>query len=574
MHRAPRGAILALLLIVAAWARAAAQTAERAYCNIVAVEHKALTNAVQVTIRADGLMAPDIQSRQFFNIDAARMGRWDKMGKRISVIPIRINNARSRVGSIVHVGVYPVSHVEVSVPPEAAEGIGVDIRIVLHKPAVTREIRLAHDRWNFQAQGENPPFISIEQSQDRRSIVVVVVSDRRVPEPPKRRALDATAPSALDVRLDRGKLTVYALNTSLRALLQAIGSAASRTIVVDPGLDRGVSLYLDHVDLDEALQTIRMAYGLSVEARGDTRLVTDAAAGVGRSFSGTAFASVPLQYISAKAARDSLPDFLLNHVQTDAERNALTVVGSPELVEKVRADLVALDKPIPLVEVRMALVEFSDSRAFETAVSGRLQWPGGSLEIRNEGQVTFSSLGRSEVDFTSTLQSLTTASQARIRAETTTVVLSGRTARLFSGQRRQMPSQYFDFWRRRLETRILTLNYGTLVEVTPWTSGEGIVIAQVRAEVSNVTEVDRATGNPTLSRRSAESTVRLQDGETIMIGGLEQEQDSRTGHALGLAGLLSRRDDIRSRPRLAVFLTAKTIKGSIRQAPQQTEERP
>jgi len=137
-----------------------------------------------------------------------------------------------------------------------------------------------------------------------------------------------------------------------------------------------------------------------------------------------------------------------------------------------------------------------------------------------------------------------------------------------------MPSQYFDFWRRRLETRILTLNYGTLVEVTPWTSGEGIVIAQVRAEVSNVTEVDRATGNPTLSRRSAESTVRLQDGETIMIGGLEQEQDSRTGHALGLAGLLSRRDDIRSRPRLAVFLTAKTIKGSIRQAPQQTEERP
>ncbi len=110
----------ALLLVVvcalgAVSPGAPAQRRERAYCNLTAIESERLPNAVKIVLRSDGLMAPDIQSRDFFNVDAARMGRWDRMGKRITVIPIRIRNARSQVGSIVNVGVYAVSHVEISV---------------------------------------------------------------------------------------------------------------------------------------------------------------------------------------------------------------------------------------------------------------------------------------------------------------------------------------------------------------------------------------------------------------------------------------------------------------------------
>ncbi len=42
--------------------------------------------------------------------------------------------------------------------------------------------------------------------------------------------------------------------------------------------------------------------------------------------------------------------------------------------------------------------------------------------------------------------------------------------------------------------------------------------------MSNVSEVDPATGLPVLSARSTETTVRVMDGETVMIGGLRQRQ--------------------------------------------------
>ncbi len=535
---------------------------QRAYCNITAVESKRLTNAVQVTIKADGLMAPDIQSRDLFNVDAARMGRRDKMGKRITEIPIRIWNARSQVGSIANIGIYPVSHVEVTVPPEAVEGIGVHIRVVLYKPAMTREVRLPGDRWSFDATGESPPFISIEQSQDRRAIIILVTSDRRtLPPAPPRRVPDP-ARAVLQVTSERGLISIYARDIGIQDLMREIGRAAGVSITAAGTLDRSVSVSLDIAPLEEALRCIAMTCGASLVPRDGGYYLADSSISDTSAYYGSSFAEIPLRYITASAARDSLPDLLLAHVQVDPGRNSLTVVGSPEMVDKVRRDLEQLDQPVPAVEVTTTVAEFQTTSDLIQALGARFIWKGGTTSLADMSDIVFSSVSATPQELALTLRALETRGRVHLRSQSRTVVLNGRTARLFLGRTKQIAAQYFDFWTNSLETRILTVRYGTTLEVTPWTSGRGVILTHMRSESSDVVETERVTGNPTLAQRSAETTVRLNEGETLFVGGLDMSQTDASNRALlGSSWSYPRGRAIRE-SRLAIFVTVRTVEGS------------
>lgn len=80
------------------------------------------------------------------------------------------------------------------------------------------------------------------------------------------------------------------------------------------------------------------------------------------------------------------------------------------------------------------------------------------------------------------------------------------------------------------------IDAGIKLEMTPWTGGDGEIIADVHSEVSVMSAPDPVTGLPTLSSRTASTTVRVKDGETIVIGGLDQMQDYYTTHKIPILG--------------------------------------
>jgi hypothetical protein len=556
-------AVCGLFCLAAMTFAPSAGAQQRAYCHITSIESQRLVNAVQVTIRADGLMRTDIQSSDLFNTDAARMGAWEKMGKRVLEIPIRVLNARSKVGSITNVGIYPVSHVEVTVPPESLEGIGVNVRIFLYQPAITREVRTSNDRWNFGAPGEKGPFISIEQSQDRRSIVVIVTSDRRTPTAEKRRVPADPERRILEVSASDGNVAVHAVDADLRELARELGRVAQVPIATAATLERTVSMCLDSVTLDQALDAIAMTYGLSLERIAGAYYIADGDVRDLSAYHGSDFAEIPIRNLSAMTVRNCLPDVMLGYVHADAGRNALTVAGPRELVEKVRSDVAKLDAPVPMVEVSATAVEFEDTADLSALINGRIAWPGGTLDLTaGGGDIAYSSLGTGPSDLEASLHGLLRTGRARLRSQTRSVVMNGGTATLFVGREQRLATQYYDFWSQTFEARILTLRFGTSLRVTPWTAGRGFITATVRAEVSNVTDTEPVTGNPTVAQRMAETTVRLADGETLYVGGLDVAQDTGMRRSALMGGLLYPQARGRSGSRLGVFVTARTVVGS------------
>ncbi|MEM7488786.1 MAG: type II secretion system secretin GspD [Pseudomonadota bacterium] len=68
---------------------------------------------------------------------------------------------------------------------------------------------------------------------------------------------------------------------------------------------------------------------------------------------------------------------------------------------------------------------------------------------------------------------------------------------------------------------------GVIFEVTPRINSSGSVILDINQEVSTIGATDASTGNPIISERSISSSIAVDSGETIALGGLFEKSDSR-----------------------------------------------
>jgi type II secretory pathway component GspD/PulD (secretin) len=114
------------------------------------------------------------------------------------------------------------------------------------------------------------------------------------------------------------------------------------------------------------------------------------------------------------------------------------------------------------------------------------------------------------------------------------------------------------------------VDVGVKLSVTPLTGGNDEITVRIAPEVSNITELDLQSGLPVLSTRSADTTVRVQDGETIAIGGLTLNKEQSTNRKIPILGDLPLVGGLfRSRSRnivqteLVVFVTPRILPPSV-----------
>ena len=120
---------------------------------------------------------------------------------------------------------------------------------------------------------------------------------------------------------------------------------------------------------------------------------------------------------------------------------------------------------------------------------------------------------------------------------------------------------------------------GVILRVTPRINSGGLVTCDVEQEVSSVSS-DSLTGvlTPTISIRKIRSTVSVQSGQTVALGGLisETRNDNNTGlpglsRVPVVGALFGTQDEGLTRTELIVFLTPRVI-GSAEDARDVTQE--
>ncbi|TAK08263.1 hypothetical protein EPO44_02870, partial [bacterium] len=156
---------------------------------------------------------------------------------------------------------------------------------------------------------------------------------------------------------------------------------------------------------------------------------------------------------------------------------------------------------------------------------------------------------------------------ARIQVGSEVPILTGTTSTFVAGQQ-PLTSNSIQY-----------RNTGTILTIIPQVNSQGLVNLQVKQEVSKVSESNLgATGSPTFDTRDAETTAVVQDGESLVIGGIIDETKSRSRTGIPylmdipvLGRFFGKTEDKVNRTELVVLITPHVIR-NVEEARSVTDE--
>lgn len=532
--------------------------AQNSYTTITKVEVTTLSNAVQIRVKADGLL-------QYRYADLSG-----------PLMFLQFPGARNGTGkNFFNVNSFPVSSIQLSTPREAVNGIGVNMDIknfIVTQGSVTATPDSQGVLFTIQSNR------TIETKKAASTGTDAKTDDAKTDETKTSGTKADAAKAAVDkdkpdtstqVDFANGLLSLRAVSVDINELMAAIARKTGLSVAVDDAVSdptpRKISLSLRDVTPSSAITSIAAASGLAVSLRDGIYMMSEGAATDLASYNLSGTASFRLQNTQAGTASALLPNFLSPFVKVNPEQNAVVVTAPSQMLSKIGLDLQRLDVPPPQILIEAIAVELTDSSDTDLGLLiGNPDRTSFSSVDATTGSLTYNTIGTLPRTFEVNLRALELKGRARVRARPRMAVINGRTANIFIGAQRFILTQFEQFGQN--QNRIQSVDVGVKLQVTPLTGGNGEITTRLVPEVSNITELDLQSGLPVLSSRRAETTVRVKSGETIAIGGLTLDQDQITNRKIPflgdlplLGGLFRGKKRSTSRTELVVFITPRIL---------------
>lgn len=262
--------------------------------------------------------------------------------------------------------------------------------------------------------------------------------------------------------------------------------------------------------------------------------------GISNSFSRNAMSSATARdsaQLTPSSSTQDAPGSL--KIVPNVENNALLIYATPAEFFVIEGAMKRLDVvPIQvLIEASLAEVSLTDDLRYG------LQWAfegsTGSVVLSEDssGSVAqsfpgFSYLFTGRQDIRAVLNALDTVTDVNVISSPKLLVLNNREAELQIGD--QVPvtvqsSVSTSGDSSPIVNSVELRDTGVILRITPRVNKSGLVLLDVAQEVSDV--VPTTTSNidsPTIQQRRLSSTVAVRDGETIALGGLIRDSQSRT----------------------------------------------
>ncbi len=353
--------------------------------------------------------------------------------------------------------------------------------------------------------------------------------------------------------------TVYAVNINAHELLTTFAADAHLQLIVDDTVKRNLTINVVDKAPREVLQVIVDAYGFSWAEVEGVHIISEGMPRTPSSYLLSDIASVTTKYVAPHQAQKLFPLFLQGHIKVNTDQNAVVLSGPQAVLDKFREDVEQFDVPAAQIMLDVNVVEFTnvDTDTF----AAMLGYSNANLGITTDsltGQLTLNAVVDLSTAFFSQLQALVEERQARVRANPRIATVSGQSATIFIGQEQYLTAPVGGTGN--------SISAGVRLTMTPLTGGGGEIILDLNEEVSTLSAPDSVTGLPTKTTRTARTTVRVRDGQTIVIGGLRQVESRSVRRAIPILseipiiGDLFRSKKIQETTvDLAIFVTARLL---------------
>jgi general secretion pathway protein D len=279
----------------------------------------------------------------------------------------------------------------------------------------------------------------------------------------------------------------------------------------------------------------------------------------------------------AKKGGDSLAMTDTVKVIADKDNNALLIMANAADYESIESAIRKLDV-VPrqvLIEVTIAEITLKDELRYGlewyftsgSKISGKLDTGASGIAQLVPG---FSAVFTGKAgDIRGILNALATDSKLKVLSSPHITVTDNQKATIKVGDR--VPTISQTQTAAATTTGVIsTVQYietGIMLNVTPRVNAGGLVGLEITQEVSNATSTTTSgIDSPTIQSRSAQSTVTIQSGETLVMAGLIREEQNDASSGLPglsriplLGGLFGNQSSSENRTELIILITPRVM---------------
>ncbi len=252
----------------------------------------------------------------------------------------------------------------------------------------------------------------------------------------------------------------------------------------------------------------------------------------------------------------------------------IALFGPPPSVRAAREFLDKIDVVPPLVVLDTEVLELDESVAKNLGLQlGTAAVSTTFTEIQPPANADgspprlgrFQALTRTPITFVAQLNLLVQNGKGRVLADPRITTLSGRTASIRAGDTISILTTTAGNAGTIATTQVQSFQTGVTLDITPSVTPDGGINVALHPVVNSL--IGTNAGVPEISTRDTQTAVHLQDNETLVIGGLIQENETRTTTKLPLlgdiplVGRIFRNDNVQGqRNELIIVVTPHIIK--------------
>lgn len=300
---------------------------------------------------------------------------------------------------------------------------------------------------------------------------------------------------------------------------------------------------------------------------------------------------INLKYRPTEKVIELLPSKLKENVELKefVELNRIIASGSSEGIREIEAFIREIDRPVPMVRIEMVVVDVDFNKLLQAGIKAGLSQPGdtvGAIKnllpgldysltgsaintiLANSGIPGLANLGALRSNFYLQLQASESRGLLRVVTRPVISTLNGNQASLTIGQ-----TQYYKLQTNtasngavnafsQVAQHFETIEINTTISVKPFVSQDGQVTLEVKPNFTTPGVQADPTIPPTILTRSFQSTIRVKNGETVVLGGLSRESTSNSTSGLPfisripvLKWFFGKNSRNRSRSSLIIYIT-------------------
>lgn len=330
---------------------------------------------------------------------------------------------------------------------------------------------------------------------------------------------------------------------NIEDVVRLIAETSGRNIVLDPALQgKKIELHLKKVSVDQALEILYSAYGLSSSLIGDILFISTQE----KIRKGTFKTSVrELKNINVEDAK-ALIGNLVTTVNQSKGTNTVVMMGALEDITKVEEILDRIDVPQPQVLLEAKIIEINNDALQELGVDWSDQISIGVQETArpttlsttataDEGPMYLYKFARSAVQFNLILKMLENNNKAKVLSNPRVTTMNNKEAEIFIGDK--IPYTVSIVSGGVITTEVRFVEPGIRLKITPSIIEKDFVVIKIEPEVSYIYSW-RGTGDqyPWIKARQAMAHVRVANGQPFVLGGLLSNEDKNNLYRIPYLG--------------------------------------